>query len=175
MSKTETGGDLGNRETKDQIFWKILKAAMSLDSKKGYLKWTIAELSRKCRVPRPSIYYYFGKEKKEILLSAVRILGEECFGLSPSRLALWKSGKSFESVRLSRQFLQEHHELIAFYFSQRDKDHDVGNALRELERKYHEKFKLYMPSKNLKEQEKMAALLFGMVFMPGLNDEILKD
>ena len=166
---------LSKKETKDEIFWKILKAALSLDSKKGYMKWTIAELSRSCKIPRPSIYYYFGKEKKEILLSAVRILGEECFGLSSSRLQLWKNGKMYESARASRGFLQEHHELISFYFSQRNKEHEVGKALRELEKKYHEKFIRFLPSASRAEQERTAALLFGMVFMPGISDQVFES
>jgi AcrR family transcriptional regulator len=157
------------KETKDEIFWKILKAALSLDSRKGHLKWTIAELSRSCRVPRPSIYYYFGIEKKAILLSAVRILGEECFGLSPRRMELWRNGQMYESVKESRQFLQEHHELIGFYFSQRYKDHEVGEALRQLEEKYHQKFKRFFSGETEEKRQRTAALLFGMVFMPGLD------
>lgn len=163
------------KATKDEIFWKILKAALSLDSKKGYLKWTIADLSRACHVPRPSIYYYFGKSKKDILLSAVHILGEECFGLSPQRVQLWNEGKMLDSVARSRDFLQEHHELIAFYFSQRAKEHEVGEALRHLEKKYHEKFKLFFASKQSSGQQQAAALLFGLVFMPGLTQQAFED
>lgn len=171
MSEESQDWGRSMKPSKDEIFWKILRCALSLDSKKGYLRWTIAELSRQCRIPRPTIYYYFGKSKKDILLSAVKILGEECFGLTQRRLELWQDGQGLSSVRESRKFLQDHPELTSFYFSQRHKSHEIGEAIRSLEKKYLEKFSRFFDDASSSQADRIAAFCFGMVFTPGLRNE----
>ncbi len=148
---------------------------MALDFKRGHQKWTMAELSRVSGVKRPLIYYYFGKSRVEILLAAVKVLGEDCFGLSDRRVEMWKRGEMDQSIRESRKFLQDQKELAGFYFLHRAKDNAVGEALRLLERKYREKFCRYFPSLNKNQQEQLAAFFFGLVFIPDLSDEALES
>lgn len=158
---------------KDQIYWKVLKAAMVLDYKKGHQKWTMSELARASGVKRPLIYYYFGKSRIDILLAAVKVLGEDCFGLSEERLALWKSGRMNESVKRSRALMQEHKDLAGFYFLHRAKENPVGNALRQLEKNYYQKIKRFFPTISREQQEQLGAFFFGLVFAPALSDSAL--
>lgn len=160
-------------QTKDEIYWKVLKAAMALDFKRGHCRWTIAELSRASGVSRPLIYYYFGKSREDILLASVKVLGEECFGLSDRRITLWKNGDFKKSVKESRKFIQEHQDLAAFYFAQRAKPHFVGEALRELERKYEQKLKAFFKNASESEIHTKIALLFGCVFAPSISETAL--
>jgi len=159
--------------SKDEIYWKVLRAAMSLDFKKGHCRWTIAGLSRVSGVSRPLIYYYFGKNREDILLAAVKVIGEECFGLSPKRMKLWKEGDLCDSVRQSRAFVQDHQDLAAFYFAQRSKPHFVGIALRELEAQYAKKLKNFFRTQEDADIQRKLALFFGLVFAPGISDEAI--
>jgi AcrR family transcriptional regulator len=168
------GKGLGLME-KDQIYWKVLKAAMVLDYKRGHQKWTMSELARTSGVKRPLIYYYFGKSRMDILLAAVKVLGEDCFGLSEQRLTLWKSGRMNESVKRSRSLMQEHKDLAGFYFLHRAKENPVGDALRRLEKSYDQKIKRFFPTLSREQQEQIGAFFFGLVFAPALSDSALDE
>ncbi len=160
---------------KDQIYLKVLQAAMSLDFKRGHQKWTMAELSRTSGIKRPLIYYYFGKSRAEILLAGVKVLGEECFGLSDRRLKLWENREIEMSIRESRSFIQQHPELSGFYFLHRLRDSPLGAALRELERKYLLKFQRFFPHLEIHQREQMGAFFFGLVFTPQLSENSLQS
>ena len=84
---------------KDEAFWKILNAAIELDYKKGHLKWTMTELSRRSGVTRSLIYYYFGRQKAAILKEAVKIVGEEFVGLNERRTTAMCGGGVALSVK----------------------------------------------------------------------------
>jgi AcrR family transcriptional regulator len=160
---------------KDEIYWKVLKAAMVLDYKRGHQKWTMAELARQSGVKRPLIYYYFGKSRLDILLAAVKVLGEECFGLSNGRIELWRTGRVNESVKASRAVVQEHKDLAGFYFLHRAKDNPVGDALRHLEKKYAQKIEKFFPTLSKSQQQQLGAFFFGLVFAPDLSNEALGE
>jgi len=160
---------------KDQIYWKVLKTAMALDFKRGHQKWTMAELSRVSGIKRPLIYYYFGKLRNEILLAGVKVLGEECFGLSDRRLQLWQNKEMSTSIRESRQFMLEHPELAGFYFLHRLKQTPIGEAIKSLESKYCQKFQRFFPHLNSDQQEQMSAFFFGLVFTPNLSEAALES
>jgi len=159
---------------KDQIYWKVLKTVMSLDFKRGHQKWTMAELSRVSGIKRPLIYYYFGKSRIEILLAGVKVLGEECFGLSDRRMRLWQNREMATSIRESRQFMHDHPELAGFYFLHRRKFTPIGNAIQDLESKYCKKFQRFFPKLSSDQQEQMSAFFFGLVFTPNISELALE-
>ena len=92
---------------KDESYWIILSSAMDLDVKKGHLKWTMSDLSRKSKITRSLIYYYFGREKAEILEEAVKLIGHELAGLNEERLEMWKRGEFLDSLLAAREIIEK--------------------------------------------------------------------
>jgi len=157
--------------TKDETYWKVLRSAIDLDFRKGHLKWTISDLSRSSKITRSLIYYYFGRSREQILYDAVRYVGEELFGFTEMRLALWQEGKLEESIQSSRQTIKEHPALLAFYFSHRFRETPLGEEIRKLERRYFQKMKRFFPKANSMEHELLNALIIGLTLTPGLAPE----
>ncbi|MBN8555626.1 MAG: TetR family transcriptional regulator [Deltaproteobacteria bacterium] len=133
----------------------------------------MSELARVSGVKRPLIYYYFGKSKIEILREAVRLLGEEFFGLSKKRLSLWESGQIVESVRQTRVIADRAPYLGAFYLAHREKETDLGELIRKLERDQFKKIKRFFPKKSEEEIKLIWGVLFGLVFAPHVSDKTI--
>lgn len=156
---------------KDEIFWQILNAAIELDFKKGHLKWTMTDLSRKSGITRSLIYYYFGRSKSEILKAGVKIVGEEFVGLTPDRMEAWKGDKFLESLSLARSIYEKSPFLCAFYLNNRNMDHEVGLALRDVEKSFISKLKENFPSARVDQINTLFAVYFGIVFSPHVGKE----
>ena len=157
--------------SKEAIFHKVFMAAMALDFRKGHQRWTISELSRASGVTRSLIYYYFGNSKTEILVESVKTIGEEFFGLTPSRLKLWDVGTIAESIEISRRFIESNPDLAAFYLLHRTKESPIGQAFRELEVRHQQKLLKYFPESSDSAVKLRAALLFGLVFASNISLE----
>ena len=155
---------------KDEIYWKLLNTVIALDFRKGHQRWTMSELARASGVKRPLIYYYFGKSKIEILSEAVRLLGEEFFGLSKKRVSLWESGQISASVRQTRMIADRAPYLGAFYLAHREKDTRLGELIRKLEQDQFKKIKRFFPKKTDEEIKLIWGMLFGLVFSPHLSE-----
>lgn len=156
---------------KDETFWSVLNAAIQLELLRGHQRWTMSELSRTSKVTRSLIYYYFGKSKEGILVEAVRLIGEEFYGLSESRLALWRKGEVAESVIQSRQLLEKAPHMSSFYMVHRMAESGIGESIRRLDKEYRQKMKRYFPDTTQPYQEALHALLMGLVLAPKLSDE----
>lgn len=161
-------------ESKHSTHWKVLRAAIELDSSKGHLLWTMSDLSRKSGVTRSLIYYYFGRQKKDILLEAVRFIGKELFGLSDERLELWKNNQIDQSVTASRKLFQKYHFLYAFYFCQRAKDSLIGKEIRNLEAKHLNKIKSRFPDFSTEECQVVSSLFLGFVLSPEISPHAIQ-
>jgi AcrR family transcriptional regulator len=159
---------------KDEIFWKILNAALNLDFRKGHLRWTMSELSRSSGITRSLIYYYFGKSRQGILLEAVKIIGEELLGLSPKRLELWEKSEIAESVLLSRKYIDNVPHLSSFYLMHRVRDSEIGDAMRRLETQYFKKMKKYFAADQEHQAKARFAVFFGLVFAPYLDEHAIR-
>lgn len=156
---------------KDETFWKILNAAIELDFKKGHMKWTMTDLSRKSGITRSLIYYYFGRSKSEILRAGVKIVGEEFVGLTPERNEAWKGSKFLESLTLARNIYDRSPFLCAFYLNNREMDHEVGIAIREVEKQFISKLKHNFPTARIDQINTLFAVYFGIVFSPHVGKE----
>src|SRR5690348_13711332 len=117
----------------NDIFWKILNTAIELDFKKGHMRWSMSELSRESGITRSLIYYYFGKDKLQILLEAVKALSTHVLGLDPRRMAQWKEGRLREAVLEGYQGVQLSPMLPIFYMLHRSKEGQIGEAFRDME------------------------------------------
>lgn len=161
--------------TKEEIFWQVMNAAITLDFQKGHQRWTISELSRLSKVSRPLIYYYFGKSRLGILMEAVKLVGEEFLGLSPQRLSMWQNKQLLESVHLSRKLYAENPQIGAFYLINRTKPTEIGLALKKLETEYLTKLGKFFPQISLDGRRAIHAALFGLVLTPDLTEEAVKQ
>jgi AcrR family transcriptional regulator len=156
---------------KDDTYWSVLNAAIALDFAKGHQRWTMSELSRSSKVTRSLIYYYFGKSKENILTEAVKLMGEEVFGLNPARRDLWSKGEIAESVVLTRALLEKSPHIMAFYMVHRTAETEIGKSLRELETEYFKKLKRFFPTVNETSIEALFCLFLGLVIAPTLSEE----
>ncbi len=157
-------------ENKDEVFKSIFEAIIRLDMQKGHLKWKISEVARASKISRTLIYYYFGNSKENMIATAIDFLGEEYFGLSPERLAMWERGEVLESVLKSRELCQGALYVPFFHMARRHLKGKTGDKLRDLEARYHKKLQSYYPEANKDDIEALAAVLFGMAAMPNLSN-----
>lgn len=162
------------KPNKDETYWKVLNCAVELEMKKGHLKWTMTELSRKSQVTRSLIYYYFGRSKIEIIEAAIQIIGEEFAGLSEKRMKMWKEGKLEESLLEARSFHEKSPHLCAYYINFRDKQNDVGKALLKLEKEYRSKLKAFAPKASQEQLNVIFAVYFGVVYAPNVGPKEIK-
>ncbi|MCB0420014.1 MAG: TetR/AcrR family transcriptional regulator [Bdellovibrionales bacterium] len=160
---------------KDEAFWKILSAAMGLDISKGHLKWNMAELSRKAKVTRSLIYYYFGQSKMDILNEAVNMIGEELVGLNEERDEMWRKGELLESLKASREVLKKAPFIPCFYLTHRaDNNSSLGAALIQIEKRFVHKIRKFYPAVNETQAESLFAIYWGAAFSPGISEDALK-
>lgn len=155
----------------DQTFWSILDAVLYLEIRKGHLKWTVSDLSRTSGITRSLIYYYFGKKKEEILSLALKMFGEEFFGLSNERAQEWKAGKIGDSIRNSRGLMQKAPHLGVFYLLWRQKESEVQKQIIELENRYLQKIKSSFPHLSDEKVRGLFAVFLGFVIAPFIQDD----
>jgi AcrR family transcriptional regulator len=160
--------------SKDETFWSVLNSAIELDFKRGHLRWTMSELSRMSKITRSLIYYYFGKSKEAILLEAVKLIGEEFFGLTAGRVELWKEGKIADSVLQTRHLLEKCPHMGTFYMVHRDEETEIGESLRQLEHEYKQKLKRFFARAPDPSLEALFGLFLGLVLTPRLSDEAVR-
>jgi|SRR6185312_3266331 len=177
MSKTseQKPEDVKDQKSKDEIFWAIFDAVIKLDITKGHMGWSISDIARTSGVSRPLIYYYFGKSKENIMQTAVDYLGKEYFGLSDERMDLWKNRNIFESVSRSRKLWQKSPYSYSFYVMRRDLQNPIGETIRDLEKKYEEKLKMFYPHATRDMHDTVTAVIFGLAVSPTLTDDGLRN
>lgn len=159
---------------RDVTFWKVLNAALELDFRRGHVKWTMSELSRKSGITRSLIYYHFGRSKMAILDEAVRVIGEEVVGLGSERMDMWRRGEWAASVRASREMVVKAPHLCNFYLSHRERPTEIGAALREIEMNYLKKLELIFLGLPPAGVRALFGLFFGSIFAPLVNDEAIE-
>lgn len=156
-------------DQKDKNYWLVLDAVIRLEVNKGHLQWKLTEISRLSGVGRPLIYYYFGKSKEEIVQTALKIIGDEFFGLSEERLQLWREGRVEESIRRTRDLLQNAPHVSVFFFYWRYRQGEIADFLKNLEKRYREKLRLAFPEKTPVEIDAIFVILFGLILLPDVN------
>ncbi|MEK7358154.1 MAG: TetR/AcrR family transcriptional regulator [Bdellovibrionota bacterium] len=158
---------------RDETFWKVLNAALDLDFKKGHLKWTMSELSRRSAITRSLIYYHFGRSKQAILDQAVQVIGEQLIGTTPDRMALLAQGDFKESIMQSRELCERSPSLYSFYLMHRDRETEVGARIRKLEGDYRKKLEKLFPQLSATALLSVYAFFYGVAFAPGMNGDAI--
>ena len=158
---------------KDKHFWQILDSVLRLEVVKGHLRWKISDVSRLAGVQRTLVYYYFGKSKEGILKSAMAVIGDEFFGLSPERLELWSQGKVRESILRTRELVKKAPHTTEFFFHWRHQKSDIQDVLIGLEKRYLSKLKRRFPELTDVDCRALYSIFFGLCNTPDLSDEVL--
>lgn len=161
------------KNSKDDSFWKILSAAIELDVKKGHLKWTLSDLSRKSGITRSLIYYYFGRSKVSILREAVNMIGEDLCGLSEERTQLWKEGRLLESMQQARLVYEKAPYIGTFMLEHLQQDNEIGESLRQTQNAFLQKIKTFFPSASSTEIKAVFTIYWGLNFAPDVDDGVI--
>ncbi len=155
----------------DDNYWKILDAALELDVKKGHLKWTLSDLSRKSGVTRSLIYYYFGRAKVDILNVAIKLIGTELVGLTKERDQLWAEGKFTDSLVMARSVLIKAPYLSIFISEHIGRDNDIGKIIRDIQVQFLEKVRKYLKINDDAKVRAIFGIYWGLLFAPMQGDE----
>jgi len=156
---------------KDASFWKILSSAMELDVKKGHLKWTLTDLSRKTKITRSLIYYYFGRSKLSILNEAIELIGDQFTGQTEERYELWKKGMLLESMIRTREIYDKAPYISQFILEHRVQQNEVGDRIRSKERAFRAKLKSFYPNLDKDQIQAVFSVYWGMCFAPGMTND----
>ena len=160
---------------KDKNYWQVLDTVIRLEVSKGHLLWKMTDLARLSRVGRPLIYYYFGKSKEEIVQTALKIIGDEFFGLSTERIALLKEGQLLESLLRTRELIKRAPYMPVFYFHWRHQAGEIADQLKDLEKRYLKKLAAVYPKKSPQDIEALFACVFGAALLPQVKAEALEQ
>lgn len=161
--------------SKDEMYLRIFETVVDLEYKKGHLNWSVTMLAQKSGVSRTLIYYYFGKKKENIILGAIRYLGEDLIGVTPRRLEYWKKGQIEGTLMESRRTLARLPGLIPLYYRLRTTHTQFGKSIRDLETKQKAKFSEQLPQLKNEEVEAFFALMMGLAFAPDISPDAVKS
>jgi AcrR family transcriptional regulator len=154
----------------DSTALKLIRTIFRLEITKGHLKWTVAEIARLNRTSRATVYYYFGKSKKEILTRATTAICEEYFGLTAERIELSK--KDFlASARITRSLATQTPEFAVFYQIWRTRKSEFCDLLVGFEEKYRGKLKQMFPQAKPADIVFAHSCLHGIMTSPFLTAE----
>lgn len=166
---------MSKKNSKDDVYWKVLNCALELEFKKGHLKWTFSDISRKSKITRSLIYYHFGRSKMDILQAAIDIIGKEFTGIDdPKRQALWYSEKYEESLLEARHIYEKMPHLCAFYMNHRKQPNQVGQALDSIEKGFKKRLKTLAPTATPSQINTLFAVYFGIAYAPEVGAEEIK-
>jgi hypothetical protein len=166
--------DIFPSEKKDRVYWTILNEAIYLEIRGGHLKWTYAELARRSHVSRSLIYYYFGKDKMNLLKEACVLFGELLAGTNKEKMQYWSEGDFVQGIREAKELFKVCPSIIPFYYLHRDKKNEIGELIRSMEKKGIKKRKKFFPHLDDAQARLLFALQFGISSFPGVKDKDLE-
>ncbi len=158
---------------KDEKYWKILNSCITLEIELGHLKWKLSDLQRKSKVSRTLIYYYFGKNKLNIVREACLFFGPLLSGIDANLMEMYSKNDIANALHNNKKLLQNVPALIPFYFLHRDQKNEIGELIRSYELKGIQKRKKFYPHLSDTEARCLFALQMGLSLFPLI--QTLKD
>lgn len=141
---------------------------------KGHLRWKVTEVARVSGVARSRIYEFLGKNKKQILLTALKILLNDLYGRSPERQEFHRKHGRLSGVLKSRKIVLATPELIAFSYRNRHRPDDIGKLLRKAEQEYMDLLAAQTGVKDKRKLLFMRTMIHGISQAPFITDEEVK-
>lgn len=160
-----------NKHSKEDVYKAVFNAAVELDIQKGHLQWTYTLLAKRSGISRTLIYYYFGKEKINILKEACLLFGEELAGIGDERMQAWKNGRIDIGLNKTRTLFKDYPYLVPFYFLYRTKDNEIGEFIQRFESKGYKKRKHFFPELSDQDLRIMFSFHFGLALFPNIQDD----
>ncbi|MNK07801.1 hypothetical protein D3C87_257210 [compost metagenome] len=113
-------------QEKERVFFSVCSAILKMEVEKGHLGWTLSDISRESNITRSLIYYYFGKEKDQILHEAYKFIIATFFEHDPQGSVPKRMKVILQQVKLMPY-------LFVLFYLQRDLDTEVGQMIRTAE------------------------------------------
>jgi AcrR family transcriptional regulator len=154
---------MGRSSKEDKVFSIALKV-FELEEEKGHLGWKTTEVVERSGVSRSLIYRYFGGNKEEILIEAVKAFILRFYGFDN------EEGETFlEKLQSARRLLEDYPQAAMFYLKWRTTDSFIKDEFIKTEKKYQALLKEANP--NLTDAEILAfhTCLHGFVTAPFLE------
>lgn len=148
---------------------RILSAVIELEMKKGSLRWSLSDLSRKSGVTRSLIYYYFGKDKQNLLVQAVEHYVSLFFGFRLDRAEKIKRGEFADLIRTARKRLAEKPAFLQFYTKHRAESTELSPLFNRAENEYLKNLEMSLPANKRHWARMIWALVFGLALQPGVG------
>lgn len=158
------------QHSKEEVYKAVLNSAVELDIQLGHLKWTYTLLAKKSGISRTLIYYYFGKEKINILKEACLLFGEELAGIGEERMTAWKEGRIDIGLNKTRSLFKDYPYLVPFYYLYRTQENEIGELIKRYENEGYKKRKKFFPEMSDQELRIMFSLHMGLATFPNLNE-----
>ena len=115
-------------QSKADIHHKILASVTKLEVNKGHLIWTISQVASDSGISRTLIYYYYGKEKEQLLNEAMKYMVQTVFNLEGLEPILPK-----DRIKLVLEQLKEMPYLLVLFYLNRRKDNEIGRIIKNAE------------------------------------------
>lgn len=158
------------QHSKEEVYKAVLNSAVELDIQLGHLKWTYTLLAKKSGISRTLIYYYFGKEKINILKEACLLFGEELAGIGEERMAAWREGRIDIGLNKTRLLFKDYPYLVPFYYLYRTQENEIGELIKRYENEGYKKRKKFFPEMSDQELRVMFSLHMGLATFPNLSE-----
>lgn len=144
------------------------------DSVKGHLRWKVTELARTSGVARSRIYELLGTNKKQILVTALKIVLDDLYGRSPERQEFNRKHGKFAGVLKSRKTVLATPELLTFSYRNRHRTDEIGKLLRNAEQDYMDLLSAQTGVKDKRKLLFMRTMIHGISQAPFITDEEVK-
>lgn len=162
------------QDSKEFYIERIMEAVIELEMTKGHLKWRMSDLARVSRVTRSLLYYYFGKDTREILHQAVTYYIMVFLEFRVERMEKIKRGEVLDLIAVARKRLRKNPYFLQFYAKHRLEETDVSPLFRKAEKHYYENLKETLSPKWRSLARILWALIFGLAVQPSVSDDDLK-
>ena len=162
-------------KSKEDYIENIMEAVIELEMTKGHLKWRMSDLSRLSGVTRSLLYYYFGKNKKNIFKESVNFYIGQFLDFRLERAERIRKGEIVELISVARTKLRKNPYVLQFYAKHRLEETEVSVLFEKAEKNYFESLRETLPVRWRPLARMMWALVFGLAVQPSLTDEDLKS
>jgi AcrR family transcriptional regulator len=127
-------------QSKEEIYFAVCNAILKMEFAKGHLKWTVSDIARESKITRSLVYYYFGKEKKDVLAEAYRFIISHFYNIERVKKTLLKErlAKTLKDVRAMPY-------LFILLYIEKGRDSDFGRMILRSEKALFEALKVEFP------------------------------
>lgn len=152
-------------------FFRLAVLVLQQELACGHLKWKATVLSRLSFVSRSRIYEMFGSTKKQIVLSALKLVLDEIYGTFLESRDLNDKNVLLNLLVRSRKAATSSPEILEFYFFNRHKPNAMGALIRNYEERSVIFFNDRIKSKSREDALFARSVIQGIIVSPFLTEQ----